>query len=342
MGTNRISYLDIAKGIGIIFVVVGHHLSGIPALTTWIYSFHMPLFFIISGFLLSERKTIDIKRFIKKKANSLLYPYIVFSMICILWRLLLFVALKSLPEESFVVIIVKTLTTYGYHALWFLPTLFCAETITVLSEKRYERISWAICIVLLLVGIAVSYVANSIDKTSLVLYVLRYLGRVCISIFFVKLGYLLKILINIIDKYWVKIIVFLCSLGVSIILADKNVLVNVSSIIIGNPVLFLINAITGSLSVLILSNIIYHSRALEFLGKNSLIIMTLHMDITIEIAYIIISAMNISSITDNQTIISTIAVVLEMIMLVVISVFVSRKANFLLKLPLKPKGAKYE
>ena len=47
---KRVDYLDYAKGIAIILVVLGHIFSG-GNIKTYIYSFHMPLFFIISGYL---------------------------------------------------------------------------------------------------------------------------------------------------------------------------------------------------------------------------------------------------------------------------------------------------
>lgn len=47
---NRISYLDIFKGFGIFFVVFGH-VTHIGALRDYIWNFHMPLFFFVSGLL---------------------------------------------------------------------------------------------------------------------------------------------------------------------------------------------------------------------------------------------------------------------------------------------------
>ena len=47
---KRIEWVDIAKGIGMILVVYGH--TSIPKfLSNWIWSFHMPMFFIIAGML---------------------------------------------------------------------------------------------------------------------------------------------------------------------------------------------------------------------------------------------------------------------------------------------------
>lgn len=49
---RRIVWVDVCKGIGIILVVLGH--TGSPFVRL-IYSFHMLLFFIISGFLVSDK-----------------------------------------------------------------------------------------------------------------------------------------------------------------------------------------------------------------------------------------------------------------------------------------------
>ena len=56
MPSHRIEYLDIAKGIGMILVYIGHcRIPGDNPLFQWIYSFHMPLFFFISGLLFKRR-----------------------------------------------------------------------------------------------------------------------------------------------------------------------------------------------------------------------------------------------------------------------------------------------
>lgn len=50
---KRIEYLDIAKAMTIILMIIGHMSSGI--LRNFIYSFHMPLFFILIGYCYKER-----------------------------------------------------------------------------------------------------------------------------------------------------------------------------------------------------------------------------------------------------------------------------------------------
>jgi fucose 4-O-acetylase-like acetyltransferase len=71
--TNRINWIDIAKGIGIFLVVLGH--TGIPVkLSYWIYSFHMPLFFFISGMCFDISKYQSFKSILLKKSKTLLLP----------------------------------------------------------------------------------------------------------------------------------------------------------------------------------------------------------------------------------------------------------------------------
>ena len=51
---NRLPYLDAAKGAGIILVVLGHIWETESPATILIYSFHVPLFFLISGILMAH------------------------------------------------------------------------------------------------------------------------------------------------------------------------------------------------------------------------------------------------------------------------------------------------
>lgn len=67
----RLDWIDTIKGIGILFVVAGHTMW--PSVQFSVYLFHMPLFFIISGFLFKEKKP---SVFILSKIKTLLIPYV--------------------------------------------------------------------------------------------------------------------------------------------------------------------------------------------------------------------------------------------------------------------------
>lgn len=77
---QRIKWIDLTKGVAIFLMVCGH--TGIPSLiSNWIWSFHMPLFFIISGMLFCPTKYTNIQKFIHRRIQTLIIPYITFSII---------------------------------------------------------------------------------------------------------------------------------------------------------------------------------------------------------------------------------------------------------------------
>ena len=73
---NRIVYIDALRGFAILLVIVGHliqfnYSSGIEnPIFNIIYSFHMPLFFFISGYVHSFSKKYTPLSFIKKKSKT--------------------------------------------------------------------------------------------------------------------------------------------------------------------------------------------------------------------------------------------------------------------------------
>lgn len=75
---KRIEYIDIAKGIGMILVVIGHCINDKTFPGTWIYSFHMPLFFVLSGLCFSDKKYPTFLPFLWKKYERFFYLVFIF------------------------------------------------------------------------------------------------------------------------------------------------------------------------------------------------------------------------------------------------------------------------
>lgn len=142
---NRDNAIDIAKGIGILLVIVGHT-GGLPADTYihhFIYSFHMPLFFILGGFLF---KPSNIGTHIRKDAKRLLLPYVFSVFLLTLWFVILGIKYDNYG------MVWRTLQTgwFGsgqYHAspiwgdyptigmIWFLLAMFwCRVTYNMLAK----------------------------------------------------------------------------------------------------------------------------------------------------------------------------------------------------------------
>ncbi len=124
MSSKRIEYFDIARGIGILLVVLGHNDFG--ALSSFfhrvIYSFHVPLFFFLSGYFLHT--SIPFLEFFKKRFHSVLKPFL-FTILLIYFAS---VSFERMGFQTAITRIVKSLygsvTYITWDQLWFLPNLF--------------------------------------------------------------------------------------------------------------------------------------------------------------------------------------------------------------------------
>lgn len=88
---SRSTQFDILKGLGILFVILGHSVPDFPVnlradflsgtIEKLMYSFHMPLFFICAGCMVQmfDSKQLVSGGFLKKKFLRLIVPYMCFS-----------------------------------------------------------------------------------------------------------------------------------------------------------------------------------------------------------------------------------------------------------------------
>ena len=113
---HRIEWLDAAKGMAIILVVLGH--SALPAyLNRFIFAFHMPFFFFASGFSSNFNK-YTVNEYVVRKMTVLILPFIVYS-IC---NLILQPYVSDLTYQEYW----KRFIFEGWMGvpLWFIPVLF--------------------------------------------------------------------------------------------------------------------------------------------------------------------------------------------------------------------------
>lgn len=147
--TNRIEWIDIAKGLSIILVVYCHAgLSSLPYhIGDWFGGFRMPFFFIVSGILFAPYKYPTFKSFVAKRWPTLIRPFLFFSLIVLLGFLIL--------EPSNIIHKTKDviLNGWGGIALWFIPVMIVAQILFYFVWRICSSKS-ALIIGILVLGIA--------------------------------------------------------------------------------------------------------------------------------------------------------------------------------------------
>lgn len=78
---QRIEYIDVAKGVGMVLVVVGHTIQGKSLGGLAIWSFHMPLFFILSGLCFNDTRWPMFIPFLRRRIKTLAVPLLIFSVL---------------------------------------------------------------------------------------------------------------------------------------------------------------------------------------------------------------------------------------------------------------------
>ena len=68
---NRVQFVDIAKGIAMICIILGH--LGNETINRVVFTFHVPIFFLITGYFTTDKRSLS--DFIKNKARTLIVPY---------------------------------------------------------------------------------------------------------------------------------------------------------------------------------------------------------------------------------------------------------------------------
>lgn len=141
MKGNRIVWVDYAKAIGITLVILGH--VPVPEDIKWvIYGFHMPLFFVISGYLKSQHCNTSVGQ-MKKIANSLLVPYMIYAsaitlMYCVIKRDMVSVLLPNILTANFSKLVGEFTTICP---LWFIVSLATMKLFDVVVKNAPPQVA---------------------------------------------------------------------------------------------------------------------------------------------------------------------------------------------------------
>jgi len=240
--TGKLHWIDSAKGIGVLLVIVGHFLyyTDFGVVNRAIYSFHMPLFFILAGYVQKPRPKPD---YIITKLKRLLIPFLLFSVIGIpLFGRDIIRKGGSVLDVALNCLYVKG--AIANNPLWFLVVLFevhLMNDVTGLSQKP-TRFQAVVCVVLFVLG-GVLYRFRKAPLLDLFGF-----NRAVLCAGFFTLGLMLK-KTPVFDKtvlLWPSMIAW-AAFGVLL-----NGKVSIYSYELGNYAFFLIAAVTGSVTLMML------------------------------------------------------------------------------------------
>ena len=274
-------------------VVYGHLVNPIHR---EIFLFHMPLFFLLSGYFFSTEKGWT--TFIKDKIRKLIYPFCCFYFLSFLFRLCIE---KGNLYESFCVGIYDEVSRQFISIntpLWFLLALFDIGYESAMHE-RYT--------------------------------IIPFLSQACMGYIFFRIGYWLKMKNTLKKKvsiFAISLLILGYGIGVTFNVTTDLFLLKMDS----NYLLFFIPALCGSLLITYLSKYLQNKRYtdwLSYLGKNSLLIMCVHSPLILLVSSILLPALREfysfigkTTITDEAITSGRICGFLSLIILVPLSLYI--------------------
>lgn len=280
---KRITWIDIVKGIGIILVVMGH--SDNYFAQKYFFWFHMPLFFIISGYLFRPMKSNF--QLIKKRTFQLLIPYLSFG---ILLSLILF--LNGFSLISFIKDIIKLFyggqILQGYFAVfWFVTCLFLTQVIfsTLLHYVKKTQIQIAIIVLSYLLAQIIGKVSVFKDLAFPWNFDVMFLAIVYYAIGYYSKNYLTHIIQKTITLFASFVLTILLiylnsKLDINFRLDMKYSVYEPMFLDILIPLVFTIFIFSVSYQISEIKILfIKHKNIFEYIGAESLTIMYLHFPI---------------------------------------------------------------
>jgi fucose 4-O-acetylase-like acetyltransferase len=272
---QRLLFIDALKGIAILLVVLGHSFGGVDLLShdknnvyitlyNFIYGFHMPLFFFISGYLFNFKKYLNhFNGLATSRFMSLILPYICFSLL-----LVLMVSILNRFSWSYFNNIINL------RQFWFLPCLFLVELMYyVLSKYFYNKNKIVLAGLILLLGLSSSLITYQF-------YTWSILKVALVALAFYYIGHLMRDEI----RFDLKSALFVCGGGAVIFLiygGINSTSLNTATISTYDYFTYCAVAMAGIMALYLGTKIAYErgagSRVLEFLGVNSILLYVLQI-----------------------------------------------------------------
>jgi len=287
--TARIQWIDVLKGIAIIFVVLGHCNPG-HQLYTYLYSFHLFLFIFVSGYLFDRTRYSGYGTFVKRKAKTLLLPYAIFY--AIIFGYYTINPLHTIPYSLFrynlgnTAYIVAEIQAFLWAGnafyiinnavvLWFLPCLFLTENIFygihTITGQMPRRI-----VAMLIVVAALAYFEYVILRQ------IRFpwsLDVALTCVLFFSIGNLIKPLVpaQVFSRSNLVLTAMVIAFIVNIAASRINGMTDLATVQYKNYFLYLTSAAGGVAFWVFCVRRFTFPVFLTYLGRNSLIVYGLHL-----------------------------------------------------------------
>lgn len=277
--SSRIEWIDIAKCFCIILMVVGHTVEYGSLSRNIIFSFHMPLFIVLSGFTFNTNtKPADILKKTWQDIKRLVVPALVTVVIGMLFHISTFEPITGTTIKDVIIINLKALfwssgvTVYNQPALgalWFLITLFWARLIVRIVTAFFSfDASIFVLSTMSLVGVLFAnrfYLPQNFDVTLAML-------------FFFTAGMLWKKHYDVINKY--SMILFFLSMVILSYLLYHGIYIEMASRMYPLGLVSFVEALCGTFICCKFSEAISElgilNKAFTFIGQGTLLILCIH------------------------------------------------------------------
>ena len=283
----RYPYIDIAKGISIALLVLGHTLGYSEHSTLvykLIYSFVVPLFFVVSGYVSSMKG--NAKQFLQGRFTRIVLPYFIWGFLFLIPYQFVGGAtadsLNMTAENSILALIKNVIYGIGKDGalrhnstLWFLPALFTIEVIYWFIIYCTNKVRKTVLdIISFIILITVGYIASEYLRIALPWGI----NTMLVAGPYFYAGYLLRkydLITKLMDsKYRVAIGGGLFAIWFTA--AYSNNLLAFMSYSYGNMILGYLSGISMPILLLCLSRSIETSKVLELIGRNTMSVMLFH------------------------------------------------------------------
>lgn len=277
---KRIDWIDMAKGYGIFLVIYAH--LGVGAIGRWIYTFHIPLFFFLSGYVFSTK--YDFKTFAMRKFRSMILPYFALGIPMVLFQCLDEFVMGRFHEGTGVELLVNFLVQKRFWTLWYIACLFWLNIIFYWIVTGLKKMQYILIVSMLMFCVGVAYYECGGTPWP-------WNVDVCLTaVVFFAVGYWFK---NRYDRIR-KCIDLRKSVGLFLVLGTVNVLCGFASYRLagigldmyassyGFPPLTFVSAFAGIFCVVIVAHWFTLS-GIRYVGRNSLLFYAWHQTILIPV-----------------------------------------------------------